>query len=164
MRRPATILIVLGQIAVLVIFFLLIRKNLQLQRLVKARVELARSGTRFYAGDRLQSLSLRDMTDRNVVLDVQQGQTLLVVIHPGCGSCSAAIDEVSSVEGASVVSLAPLAETRRMAQTKGLRSAYVARQESMPPAVARKLTHYPQIVVIEQGTIIRTCNTVAHCR
>jgi hypothetical protein len=142
--------------AVVVVFALLIWNNYTLRR-QQVRAAAATPRQAFAARDVFRALPVVDTTGRESVLELAHGRAVVAIVDPRCESCRELIAQLRGTR-AHVISLAPMAETRKMNVP-----AYVARAP-LPPEVERQLQIYPQLFVVDRGKVVRTCATVAECR
>lgn len=87
-------------------------------------------------------------------------RTIVVVVDPRCDSCRVLLTTIRPDSGAQVLSVAPLPETRTMAQTAGLNAVTRVLQS----AADRRFQIYPQLFVVEKNQVVRTCASMAECR
>ena len=142
--------------AVVVVFALLIWNNYTLRR-QQVRAAAAASRQAFVPRDVFRTLPIIDPAGKAGVLDLTNGRSVVAIVDPRCESCRELIAQVGGT-GAHVISLAPLAETRKRNVP-----AYVARAP-LPREVERQLQIYPQLFVVDRGKVVRTCANLAECR
>ena len=147
------------EIALLVAFVLLLLSHRELRRQLK--VAATHSANRVSAGDHLASLSVTDLSGRNIALDLRSGRFVVVVINPTCQSCSESIQEIQNVGNSYILSVSGGLDAARL--LRGLKSAsrtYVAN----PRDPHRKiLSTVPQVFVVENGEVVKTCRRVNDC-
>ncbi|HEX9986269.1 MAG TPA: hypothetical protein VGF69_23620 [Thermoanaerobaculia bacterium] len=156
------------EIGFAILFVVLAWNNFTLRRqLAAAAVTPARSGAdaNFVAGDRLGRLDVLDLTGRKASLDLSTGRTLVAVVNPTCKSCVQTVAELSAarLKNARVLSVASPAETSPLVTRANLAAFTSVVPPNLNGDTGRKLVHFPQVLVVDQGTVVRTCKTVAEC-
>ena len=151
-RRVALVL----EVAVVAAFLFLIWQNVQLRR--KVQVAMRSAAPRFHAGDSLPALQVIDLTGKPQTLRFQEGRVVVALVDPSCGSCEAVIRTLRSVPTARIISVADLPGTEPL--LRGTANAYVS--DPRDP-LRRHFGKVPQIFVVEQEKVIRTCATAREC-
>lgn len=151
--------------AVVVMFVLLIASNYTLRRQVRASAIPAIQRHGFVPKDVVASIPTVGLDGRPGTLDLQAGRTIVAIVDPRCESCRELIATMrGAAEGIRVLSVAPPAETRTMAQEFGLASVTTGIGKPLPARVDAQLQIYPQLFVVDRGRVVRTCATLAECR
>jgi hypothetical protein len=152
------------EVAVVVLFALLIWKNYALRR--QARAAAVPSGRQhaFVARDAIASIPIVDLAGKPGVLDLQSGRTTIAVVDPGCDSCQELIGTLRGASGVRVLSVAPADETRKLAEQSGLGNAVSALGQPLPKPIAPQLQIYPQLFIVDHGKVVRTCASWSECR
>jgi len=146
--------------AVLAVFVLLIWNNFSLRRqqAVMARAAVQLRG--FVPKDRIGDVSMVDLSGAPARLRLGQGRHVVTVVDPRCDSCRELVATLRPSPDLVVVSVAPPDLTRTMAAQSGL--AAVTHTLRQPTASPWRI--YPQVFVVDGGTVVRTCLTIAECR
>ena len=151
-RRVALVL----EIAVVAALLFLVWQNAQLRR--KVRLAMRSAAPRFQAGDSLPGLQVIDLTGKPQTLRFQEGRVVVALVDPGCGSCEAVIRDLRSVPTARIISVADLVRTEPL--LRGTPNAYVS--DPRDP-LRRHFAKLPQILVVENEKVMRTCATAREC-
>ena len=159
MKRTVRIAIAVLQVGMAVVFVLVVRQNLKFRRLIDARIA---DSPRFYAGDRLPQLPALDLSGRPATIDLQ-ARTIVAVVNPTCASCAKTMADARGVPGVKLLSLVNAADTRP-AVDPGIYGRTYTLGPNVPRALARKVHHYPQILLVDRGIVRRTCATLKECR
>ena len=151
-RRAALVL----EIAVVAALLVLVWQNTQLRR--KVGLAMRSAAPRFHAGDSLPGLQVIDLTGKPQTLRFREGRVVVALVDPGCGSCQAVIQSLRSVPTARIISVTDLAGTQPL--LRGTPNAYVS--DPRDP-LRRHFGKVPQIFVVEQEKVMRTCATAPEC-
>lgn len=151
-RRVALVL----EIALAAALLFLVWQNAQLRR--KATLAMRSAATRFHAGDSLPGLQVIDLAGKPQTLRFQKGRVVVALVDPGCGSCAAVIRDLRPVATARIISVVDLAATGPL--LRGTPNAYVSDRGD---PLRRQFGKVPQIFVVEQGTVMRTCASAREC-
>lgn len=161
-KRVAVAGLVLLQAAALVVLILVVRQNARLRRQIGGRIA---SCDRFAAGDRVGRLPLSTLAGRQEPVDFTQGRRALVIVDPNCGTCARTIAAIKPGAPITVLSLARAEETRAVAERANIAAMTYTYAPSgkLPAVVDQKLRYYPQILLIDRGVVVRTCQTIGDC-
>ena len=162
MKRALALTSAALQVAAVVVLVLVVWQNYRLRRVVNAR--LAPAG-QFFAGDQLPVVPVYDLTGRQKMLDLRSGRTTVAIVEPSCDLCEKTIQDVRNDPSIQLISLAPAKPTRAAVEKAGLAgNTYTTSGVKLPETIARKVLKYPQIMLVDRGTIVRVCATVSECR
>ena len=160
LKRTATVVSILVQIAAIGVLILLLRQNLVLRRLIHARVA---SVDRFAPGDRFVNVPVIDSFGRSTVLDLERTSAVVLIVDPSCESCVRKVSALGDVS-AIILSLAPIGRTQSLLGPAPPHVTLLAVDRSrVPPAARSRFTYYPQILSVEHGRVVRTCAEAIHC-
>lgn len=163
-RPRAQSLRIVLEAAVVVVFLLLIWNNYTLRR-QQARPAGGPAPARgFIPKDVIESVPTVALDGARGTLDLRRSRSVVAIVDPRCESCKELIATLRPQPDLHVLSVAPLPETRTMAEQSGLTSATRILGEPLPANVAAQLQNYPQLFVVDLGKVVRTCATVAECR
>lgn len=151
-RRAALVL----EIALAAAVLFLLWQNAQLRR--KAMLAGRSAAPRFHAGDPLPELQVIDLTGKPRTLRFQDGRVVVALVDPACGTCADAIRVLRSVPTARIISVVDLPRTEPL--LRGTPNAYVS--DPREP-LRRHFGKVPQILVVEQEKVMRTCATAREC-
>lgn len=151
-RRTARVL----EVAVVAALLFLAWQNAQLRR--KATLLMRSAAPRFQAGDSLPALQVIDLTGKPRTLRFQEGRVVVALVDPGCGSCQEVIRGLRSVPTARIISVVDLPATEPL--LRGTPNAYVG--DPRDP-LRRQFGKVPQILIVEQEKVMRTCVTAREC-
>jgi hypothetical protein len=149
------------EIVALAVFVLLIYDNLRLRKLAAGHVPAAKPALprAFRAGDTITTIPATDVNGNPQRVSFA-GRSLVAVIDPACDSCRRVIDALPADGGAVVLSLAP-PEVFRGSAGQGIRGTIYSID---PLRHDPRLSTYPQVLLVEQGRVRRTCAEPADCR
>jgi hypothetical protein len=164
-RPRARVLRPLLEGAVVVVFMLLVWSNFTLRRQARAAAIPTVSQHGFVPRDALRTIPIVDVNGKPGTLDLQRGRTIVAIVDPRCESCRALVDSMrGSASGIRILSMAPLAETREMAQKTGLTPAIAMLGQPIPRRLESQLQIYPQLFIVDSGKVVRSCATLEECR
>lgn len=147
------------EIALVVAFVLLVMSHRELRRQLK--VAATHSANRISPGDQVSSLSVTDLSGKNVDLDLRNGRFVVVVVNPTCPSCSESIQAIQNVRNSYLISVSGHADDARLLGALSSASrTYVANPRD---PLKKLLGTIPQVFVVEHGTVARTCRRVSDC-
>jgi hypothetical protein len=152
-RRVALVL----EIAAVAALLFLVWQNAQLRR--TAKLAMRSAAPRFHAGDSLPGLQVIDLTGKPQTLRFQEGRVVVALVDPGCGTCQDVIRSLRSVSSARIISVADLAGTEPL--LRGTPNAYVS--DPRDP-LRGQFGKVPQILLVEQEKVMRTCATARECQ
>ena len=112
--------------------------------------------------DSIEPLPVVDLTGARSTFQFDR-RTVVAIIDPRCDSCRKLLAQIRPDAGVQVLSVAPLAETRAMAQSSGLTAVTHALGEPLPKRNELQLSIYPQLFVVDGGQVVRTCASVDEC-
>ena len=160
--RARSLRIVL-EVAFVGLFLLLIWNNFALRR-QQARVAAAVSPARgFMVKDYVETIPTVDLNGRPGSLDLRGQRTIVAVIDPRCESCRELIASLRGARGVRVLSVAPPAVTRPLAERSGLAAVTSVVGQPLPKGNERQLQFFPQLFVVDRGKVVRTCASVGEC-
>jgi hypothetical protein len=148
--------------AVVVVFALLIWSNFTLRRQHAHAAVAARGGRAFAVHDTLEPLPVIELSGARGTLRFDR-RTLVAIVDPRCESCQQLIATMHADAGTEVLSVAPMEETKSMAQRAGLTPITHILGQPLPQRIATQLQIYPQLFVVEGNHVVRTCATMAEC-
>ena len=150
--------------AVVVLFLLLIWNNYTLRRQARAAaITVSEHG--FTARDVFPpAVPVIDVGGKAQTLDLRTARTTVAIVDPRCDSCRELVRTLRGASAVRVLSVAPLDETRRLAQQSRLVQATFALGQSLPRRFDSKLRIYPQLFIVDRGKVVRSCATLAECR
>ncbi|HEX7154977.1 MAG TPA: hypothetical protein VF618_26105 [Thermoanaerobaculia bacterium] len=155
------------EVGLAIVFVILVWNNLSLRRQLAAAAppRNASAAATFVAGDRLGRLDVLDLTGKKTSLDLGTGRMLVAVVNPTCKSCVRTVAELSAAQlpNARVLSVASPAETAPLVTRANLAAVTSVVPPNLNGDTGRKLVHFPQVLLVDQGTVVRTCKTVAEC-
>lgn len=161
-KRAVPVAIAAVQVAAVVVFVLVVWQHYRLRRVVSARVA---SAGQFFVGDLLPTIPVYDLTGRQKMIDLRSGRSTIAIIEPGCDSCEKTIQDVRNAPSITVISLAPTKPTQAAAEKAGITgNIYTTSGVKLPEKIARKVLKYPQIMLVDRGTVVRICATINECR
>jgi hypothetical protein len=152
--------------AVVVVFALLIWNNFSLRRQARAAAVPSIREHAFVARDYVPFIPTIDLAGKAGGLDLRSGRTTIAIVDPRCDSCREMIATMRSMRGASgirILSVAPVAETRKMADEMGLAASTTILGRPLPKQIEGQLQIYPQLFIVDHGKVVRTCLSVAEC-
>ena len=161
-RGPFRIVRPVLEALVAVVFLLLVWNNFTLRRQHAVAAAASRSARAFAPKDALAAVPVVDVTGKRRSLDLTKSRTTVVIVDPRCDSCREIIAELHSSRNAVVLSIAPLEPTAAMAnQTKTAAPTYTV--GAMPSEQAARFRTNPQILLVDQGRVVRTCAALREC-
>lgn len=146
--------------AVVVVFALLVWNNFSLRRQQAVMARAAVQARGFVPKDVIGDVSMVKLSGEPAHLRINQGRHVVAVVDPRCDSCRELVATLRPSSDLVVVSLAPPELTRTMVAQSGL--AAVTHTLRKPNASPWQI--YPQVFVVDGGTVVRTCLTIAECR
>jgi len=161
-RRTLPLLRALLEVAVVVVFVLLIWNNFTLRRQqtrAAAAVKIARG---FAVHEQLGAIPATTLDGKRGDLDLRNARGIVAIVNPSCDSCRELVASARNAPDVHVLSAASLAETRALAKDLGPNTRVVA--PNVGGELGARLKVYPQLFVIDRGRIVRTCAQIAECR
>lgn len=149
--------------AVVVLFVLLIWNNFALRRQARAAAVPSIRQHAFVARDAVAYVPTIDLAGKPGGLDLRSGRTIVAIVDPRCESCRELIATLRGATGLRVLSVAPVAETRKMADEAGLAASTSVLGTPLPKPIEAQLQIYPQLFIVDHGKVVRTCMTFAEC-
>jgi hypothetical protein len=159
-RPRANILRTLLEVAVVVVFALLVWNNYTMRRQQSRAAAVGKSERAFVVRDQPGVIPATGLDGRRRDLDLRDGRAVVAVIDPRCESCREILAQARNVPEVRLLSVAPLAETRQGGVPPSTRVVV----QPFPEQLGMRLAIYPQVFVVEGGQVVRTCATVAECR
>lgn len=160
--RSASVLRGVLELAVVVVFAFLIWNNYTLRRQHSRAVAAVKSARAFIVHDSISALPIVELNGAPATLPLER-RTIVAIVDPRCDSCRALLARIHPNSGVQVVSVAPMAETRAMAQESGLGSVTHALATPENARADPRLQIYPQLFVVDQGHVVRTCASIDEC-
>jgi hypothetical protein len=161
-RRPLHFLRALLEVAVVVVFALLIWNNFTLRRQQTLAAAAVKTSRGLAAREKLGVIPATTLDGKQSDLDFRTTRGILAIVNPTCESCKELMASTRGVPGVHVLSAASLEETR--AQAKNLDPNVRVLMPSVRGALGTQLRTYPQLVVIDHGEVVRTCAKIEECR
>ena len=144
------------EIAVLVVFVLLLKQNRELRHLTAKPSH----STSFEAGQMLPPVKVTAADGRKSVLDPGSGRRLLLIGDPRCPSCETILRKMP-VDNAMVLSIANPDTTRSSSFASKYHGPIYSLTE--PPHDPR-LHRVPQLLLVDSRRVVRTCADPGDCR
>jgi hypothetical protein len=160
-RRAITVRGVL-ELAVVVVFALLIWNNYSLRRQQARSAAAVKSARAFAVHDSIDSLPVVEWNGSQRRLQLDR-RTIVAIVDPGCDSCRHLLAELRPESGAQVFSVASLAATRAMAEARGITAVTHVLGDSGVGPLDPRLHIYPQLFVVDRGKVVRTCASIDEC-
>jgi hypothetical protein len=155
------------EIGFAILFVVLAWNNFTLRRQLAAAVATpARNGADagyFITGDKLERLDVLDLSGRPAAVDFRSTRTLVAIVNPTCRSCVATVADLTGARNARVLSVASPAETAPLVAKAGLAPVTSIVPPNLGGDAGRKLVHFPQVLIVDKGMVVRTCKTVSEC-
>jgi hypothetical protein len=148
--------------AVVVVFALLVWNNHTLRRQQTRSAAAVKSARSFAVHDSVAAIPVTDLNGAVSMLPLDR-RTIVAIVDPRCESCRTLLARIRRDSGVQVLSVAPLAETRAMAEATGLITVTHALGNPAPAGNDPRLQIYPQLFVVENGQVVRTCASIDEC-
>jgi len=148
--------------AVVVVFLLLIWQNYSLRRRSALSAAAVKNVRAFGVHDSIDELPVLDLAGGRTTLRFD-GRTIVAIVDPGCDSCRQLLAEIHADSGVQVLSVATVAQTRTIAEAGGLTAVTHVLSEPVPARIEPQLHVYPQLFVVENHRVVRTCVSLAEC-
>lgn len=161
-RRSLPALKTVLELAVVVVFALLVWNNYTLRRQQARSAAAAKSVRGFAVREQIGAIPALTLDGRRSDLDLRNGRGIVAIVNPSCDSCRELMASARNVPGVHVLSAAWPDDTRALAQELG-RNARVLPQP-LGGALGERLRVYPQVFVVDRGEIVRTCSRLEECR
>lgn len=161
-RRALPVLKTVLEIAVVVVFALLVWNNYTLRRQQARSAAAAKSTRGFAVREQIGAIPAMSLDGRRSDLDLRTGRGIVAIVNPSCDSCRELMAAARNVPDVHVLSAASLADTRALAKDLGPNTRVLP--QPLGGALGERLRIYPQVFVIDRGEIVRTCSTLAECR
>jgi len=159
-RGRAGILRSLLEVAVVIVFALLVWNNYTLRRQQSRAAAVTKSERAFVARDQLEVIPATGLDGRRRDLDFRKGRAVVAIVDPRCESCREVLAAARNVPDLRILSVAPLAETRA-GNVPPSTSVVV---QPLPGPTGARLSIFPQLFVVDRGQVVRTCANVGECR
>ncbi|HEV7238829.1 MAG TPA: hypothetical protein VGQ36_06275 [Thermoanaerobaculia bacterium] len=164
-RRTLPVLKTILEVAVVVVFVLLIWNNFALRRQQQVRAAAAAKGLRgFTVREQVGVIPATALDGTKRDLDLRNTRAVVAIVNPSCDSCREILTSVRNAPDVRVLSVASLEETRAMAKDLGLGATTSVVAQPLPKALASRLQIYPQLFVLDRGEVVRTCARIEECR
>lgn len=161
-RRPLPLLRTLLEVAVVVVFALLIWNNYTLRRQQARSAAAAKSVRGFVVREQIGAIPAMTPDGRRSDLDLRNARGIIAIVNPSCESCRELIASARDAPGVHVLAVMSLAEARTLAKSLGPNVRILP--QPLGGALGARLQIYPQVLVIDRGEIVRTCATLQECR
>jgi hypothetical protein len=148
--------------AVVVVFLLLIWQNYSLRRRSALSAAAAKNVRAFGVHDSIDELPVLDLAGVRTTLRFD-GRTIVAIVDPGCDSCRHLLAEIRPDSGVQVLSVASVAQSRTIAEAGGLLAVTHVLSEPLPARIVPQLHVYPQLFVVENRRVVRTCASLTEC-
>ena len=159
-RPRANILRTLLEVAVVVVFALLVWNNYTMRRQQSRAAAAVKSERAFVVRDQIGVIPAIGLDGKRRDLDFRNGRAVVALVDPRCESCREVLATLRTRPDVRILSVAPLRETR---EGNVPPSTSVVVQPLSGPTGAR-LSIFPQVFVVDRGQVVRTCANVAECR
>jgi hypothetical protein len=161
-RRSLPLLRSLLEAAVVVVFVLLIWNNFALRRQQSRSAAAAKTARGFAVREQLGAIPATTLDGKKSDLDLRNARGIVAIVNPACDSCRELVASTRGVPGVHVLSVSSPEESRAMAKDLAPDTRVVS--PSLGGALGQTLRIYPQLFVIDHGTIVRTCSRLEECR
>jgi uncharacterized membrane protein len=150
------------EVVALIVFVLVVRDNFRLRKMAASAALAATraNGTRlFQAGDTITEVQAFDVAGTPRQVSFREGRSLVAVVDPTCDSCKRVISGLPADGSAVVLSMAA-PEAFRQGDGKAIRG----RIYSIDPMKRDpRLATNPQVLLVDNGRVVRTCAEPAGC-
>lgn len=161
-RRPLPLLRALLEVAVVVLFVLLIWNNFTLRRQQSRAAAASKSARHFGVYEQIGAIPAMSLDGRPGDIDLRNTRGIVAIVNPGCESCRELVASTRGMTDVHVLSVASLEETRALGNNLGPNTRVL--RQPVAGALGARLQTYPQLFVIDRGHIVRTCARIAECR
>jgi hypothetical protein len=163
-------LAVVAAIVTLIVVNVRQKRELRDLRQALAYARRVHAGRLFEAGERFEGIGLIAPTGREIVSDesLPKGIKVIVVVDPDCESCSAPAHEVEDLRFRApvppiVISVGGAAQTAAFARRFHIDPVTFRLAPATSRTIARKLSGTPQILLVNDRSVIRSCSKVSDC-
>jgi hypothetical protein len=163
-RRTLPVLKTILEVAVVVVFVLLVWNNYSLRRQQIRAAAAKKSAHGFVAREQVGVIPATALDGRPRDLDLRATRAVVAIVNPSCDSCREILKAVRGASDVRVLSIASLAETQAAAQDLGLGATTSVVAQPLPKGLASRLQIYPQLFVLDRGEVVRTCARIEECR
>ena len=160
-RRPLPLLRALLEVAVVVVFVLLVWNNFTLRRQQSRAAAAAKAVRGFAVREQIGAIPAMTLDGRKSDLDLRATRGIVAIVNPGCESCRELVASARGVSGVHVLSAASMEESRALAKDLGPNARVIT---PIGGALGARLQVYPQVFVIDRGEIVRVCKDIPECR
>jgi ABC-type cobalamin transport system ATPase subunit len=161
-RRTLPLLRALLEVAVVVVFALLIWNNFTLRRQQTRAAAAVKTSRAFAVKDQLGAIPATTLDGKKRDLDLRTSRGVVAVVNPTCESCRELVESTRGMPGVHVLSAASLEETRAHAKELGPNTLVL--EKGTGGELGARLRIAPQLFVIDRGQIVRTCARIQECR
>lgn len=163
-RRTLPVLKTILEVAVVIVFVLLVWNNFSLRRQQSRAAAAKKSGHGFVARERVGAIPATALDGTRRDLDLRNTRAVVAIVNPSCDSCREILNAVRGATDVHVLSVGSLAETQAMAKDLGLGATASVVAQPVPKGLASRLQIYPQLFVLDGGEVVRTCARIEECR
>jgi hypothetical protein len=138
-RRTLPVLKTLLEVAVVVVFVLLVWNNDSLRRQQSRAVAAKKSAHGFVAREQVGAIPATTLDGTPRDLDLRATRAIVVIVDPRCDSCREILKSVRGAPDVRVLSVAPLAETQATAKDLALGTTTSVVTQPLPQGFASRL-------------------------
>jgi hypothetical protein len=161
-RRALPLLRALLEVAVVVVFALLIWNNFTLRRQQTRAAAAVKTSRGFAVHEKIGAIPATTLDGKPADLDLRNARGIVAIVNPTCESCRELVASTRNMPDVHIISSASLEETRALAKDLGPNTRVVA--PNVGGALGAQLRIYPQLLVIDRGEVVRTCARIQECR
>lgn len=161
-RRPLPLLRTLLEVAVVVVFVLLIWNNFALRRQQALSAAAAKSTRGFVVREQIGAIPATTLDGRPNDLDLRNARGIVAIVNPTCESCRELVAASRTAPDVYVLAATSPAEAGAHAKDLGPNARLL--RPGIGGTLGERLRIYPQVVVIDRGEIVRTCARLEECR
>jgi hypothetical protein len=161
-RRPLPLLRTLLEVAVVVVFALLIWNNFTLRRGQARSAAAAKSARGFAVREQIGAIPAMTLDGRRSDLDLRNARGIVAIVNPDCESCRELVASAGNAPDVHVLAVTPAADAHALAKSLGPQTRILP--GPLGGLLGSRLQIYPQVLVIDHGWIVRTCATIQECR
>jgi hypothetical protein len=161
-RRPLPLLRTLLEVAVVVVFVLLIWNNFALRRQQGRSAAASKSLRGFVVREQIGAIPALTLDGRRNDLDLRNARGIVAIVNPTCDSCRELMAAARNAPDVHLLAVTSPAEAAAQAKTLGPNARMLP--QDLGGALGERLHIYPQVLVIDHGEIVRTCSRLQECR
>ncbi len=161
-RRPLPLLRTLLEVAVVVVFVLLIWNNFALRRQQGRSAAAVKSSRGFVVREQIGAIPAMTLDGRRNDLDLRNTRGIVAIVNPTCDSCRELMASARNAPDVYVLAATSPAEAGAHAKNLGPNARLLSRDTA--GTLGERLRIYPQVLVIDHGEIVRTCARLEECR